>query len=417
MRTVRGMVGRRSGGSLTDLRRANRHEALTTLRLNGPLTQAEISRATGLSHASVSNIVRELTSQGLARTSEVHRNGRKVAEVSLEPSTGLVGGIDFGNRHIRAAVADFTHTVRGEAYVTLAYGHEAAVSVSEAARVFRELLANAGAHISDVQVLAVGVPGPTNRDSGRTLSSAILPGWAGFNVTAAFEEALGVRTTVDNDANLGALAEGLWGVGRGFSDFAYVKVSTGIGAGLVLNGQLYRGVAGSAGEIGHTTIEEDGPLCRCGNRGCLEVFAASPALLELLRRSYPDDFTVTDLLRLSEEGDVGCRRVLTDAGRHIGVALANLCNLLSPQLIIVGGELAGAGEVLLSAIRESIARRTMALPAHAPKITTGAFSERAGVLGALALALQEGDSVAPYGARDQLVSTDRASAHQISLAG
>jgi predicted NBD/HSP70 family sugar kinase len=412
------MAGRRSGGgSLADLRRANRHEALTTLRLNGPLTQAEISRATGLSHASVSNIVRELTSQGLARTSDALRNGRRVAEVTLEPSTGLVGGIDFGNRHIRAAIADFTHTVRGESYVTLPYGHEAASSVAEAARIFRDLVRSADAEISDVQVLAVGLPGPTNRDAGRTLSSAILPGWAGFDVTRAFEDALGIRTTVDNDANLGALAEGLWGVGRGFTDFAYVKVSTGIGAGLVLNGSLYRGVAGSAGEIGHTTIEEDGPLCRCGNRGCLEMFAAAPALLELMRRSYPEEFTVTDLLRLSDEGDVGCRRVLTDAGRHIGVALANLCNLLSPQLIIVGGELAASGEVLLSAIRDSIARRTMALPAHAPQITTGAFSERAGVLGALALALQESDNVAPYGAHDRLIPGDRASAHQVSLAG
>ncbi len=120
-------------GLLADLRRANRHEALTILRLNGPLTQAEISRATGLSHASVSNIVRELTSQGLARTSEVLRNGRRVSEVTLEPSTGLVAGIDFGNHHMRAAVADFTHTVRGETYLTLPYGHEAASSVAEAA--------------------------------------------------------------------------------------------------------------------------------------------------------------------------------------------------------------------------------------------------------------------------------------------
>ncbi|MDQ6855510.1 MAG: ROK family transcriptional regulator [Candidatus Dormibacteraeota bacterium] len=410
-------VRRSGGGSLADLRRANRHEALTTLRLNGPLTQAEISRATGLSHASVSNIVRELTSQGLARTSDAMRNGRRVSEVTLEPSTGLVGGIDFGNRHIRAAVADLTHTVRGEAYVTLPYGHEAATSVAEAGRIFKDLVSGAGAQISDVQVLAVGLPGPTNRDAGRTLSTAILPGWAGFDVTSAFENALGIPTTVDNDANLGALAEGLWGVGRGFTDFAYIKVSTGIGAGLVLNGSLYRGIAGYAGEIGHTTIEEDGPLCRCGNRGCLEMFAAAPALLELLRRSYPEHFTVTDLLRLSDEGDVGCRRVLTDAGRHIGVALANLCNLLSPQLIIVGGELAASGEVLLSAIRDSIARRTMALPAHAPQITTGAFSERAGVLGALALALQESDSVAPYSSHDRSTQHDRASAHHVSLAG
>ncbi|HSP10623.1 MAG TPA: ROK family protein, partial [Candidatus Dormibacteraeota bacterium] len=112
-----------------------------------------------------------------------------------------------------------------------------------------------------------------------------------------------------------------------------------------------------------------------------------------------------------------CRRVLTDAGRHIGVALANLCDLLSPQLIIVGGELAASGEVLLAAIRDSIARRTVALPGHAPQITTGAFSERAGVLGALALALQSSDSDAPYGVRDHVASRDRAPAHHVALAG
>jgi len=235
-------------------------------------------------------------------------------------------------------------------------------------------------------------------DSGRTTSPAILPGWADVDVKSAFERALGVRTIVDNDANLGALAEGLWGVGRGLSDFAYIKVSTGIGSGLVLNGKLYRGISGTAGEIGHTTIEEDGPLCRCGNRGCLEVFAAAPALLELLRRSYGDDITVEDVLKLSDEGDIGCRRVIADAGRHLGVALANLCNLLSPQMVIVGGELALAGDVLLAAIRESLGRRTVSVPGQAPEVTIGVLSERAGVLGALALALQESEDDAGDGA-------------------
>jgi predicted NBD/HSP70 family sugar kinase len=361
------------------------------------LTQAEISRATGLSHASVSNIVRELTAQGLARTAEARRNGRRVAEVTLEPSAGLVGGIDFGNRHVRAALADFTHKVRAESYRSLPLGHDAASSVGEAAAMLTELVAEAGAALRDVQVIGIGLPGPTDRDAGRILPSTILPAWTDFDVREEFDEALGIRTVFDNDANLGALAEGLWGVGRGLTDFAYVKVSTGIGAGLVLNGQLYRGIAGSAGEIGHTTIDEDGPLCRCGNRGCLEVVAAGPALLDLLRRSHGETLTIDDVIRLSDEGDPGCRRVITDAGHHIGVALANLCNLLSPQVIIVGGELAAAGEVLLSAIRDSMRRRAVAVPALAPEVVAGAFSARAGVLGALALALQETDDLAPEG--------------------
>jgi predicted NBD/HSP70 family sugar kinase len=410
-------AARRPGGSLTDLRRANRREAVTALRLNGPLTQAEISRATRLSHASVSNIVRELTAEGTARVIETRRNGRRVAEVTLAPSAGLVGGIDFGNRHVRAGLADLTHTVRAEAYQTLPFGHQAQPSVLAATSMFSELVRGAGATMADVQMLAVGLPGPMDRKIGRTTSSAILPGWADFDVPGAFEQALGVRTAVDNDANLGALAEGFWGVGRGYSDFAYIKVSTGIGAGLVLNGRLYRGVAGSAGEIGHTTIEEDGPLCRCGNRGCLETFAAAPALLDQLRRGHGDDVTVEEMLRLCADGDVGCRRLIADAGRHIGVALANLCNLLSPQLVVVGGELAAAGDVLLSAMRESMARRAVAVPGQTPEITTGAFSERAGLLGALALALQESADEAADGLHHRTIPRINPSAMRVTSAG
>jgi predicted NBD/HSP70 family sugar kinase len=385
------MQKRRHGGSLTDLRNANRNEALSLLRLQGALTQAEISRATGLSPASVSNIVRDLKEEGVARVRLVRRNGRRATEVTLNPSAGLVAGIDFGNRHVRVAIADLAHTVLAESQRSLEYGHEASAATHVATGMLNDLADGAGRGLIDVQTLAIGLPGPINRDSAQVASLTILPGWAGFNVKAAFEASLGIPVVVDNDANLGALAEGLWGVGRGLSDFAYIKVSTGIGAGLVLNGQLYRGTAGTAGEIGHTTMEEDGPMCRCGNRGCLEMLAGAPALLDLLRASHGGDLTLEDVLRLSDSGDIGCRRVIVDAGRHIGVALANLWNLLSPQLIIVGGELALAGDVLLGAIRESMTRRAVSVTAQATQVVSGVLAERTGVLGALALALKESD--------------------------
>jgi predicted NBD/HSP70 family sugar kinase len=319
------------------------------------------------------------------------RNGRRVLEVTLEPSTGLVGGIDFGNRHVRAAVADFTHTVRGETYLTLPYGHEAASSVAEAARIFTELVSGAGAQVSDVQALAVGLPGPTNRLAGRTLSSAILPGWAGFDVTAEFEAALGVPTTVDNDANLGALAEGLWGVGRGFTDFAYVKVSTGIGAGIVLNGSLYRGITGSAGEIGHTTIEEDGPLCRCGNRGCLETVASTDAVLSLLRPTHGQDLGMRGLAELLDTGDAAAIRVVNDAGREIGRVVAGLCNVLSPAGVIVGGDLGVVAAPLMTGIREALDRYALPAVRAAIELRAGVLGERAEVLGALALVIGDTD--------------------------
>jgi predicted NBD/HSP70 family sugar kinase len=398
------MQHRRQGGSLTDLRRANRNEAVSLLRLHGPLTQAEISRATGLSPASVSNIVRDLKEQGVARVTLVSRNGRRAAQVTLNPSAGLVGGIDFGNRHVRVALADLAHTVLAESQRPLVRDHEASTAVQVATTMLGDLAFEAGRKLRDVHSLAIGLPGPINKVTGRVASLAILPGWADFDVKAAFEARLGIPVVVDNDANLGALAEGLWGVGRGLSDFAYVKVSTGIGAGLVLNGQLYRGAAGTAGEIGHMTIEEDGPMCRCGNRGCLEIIAAAPALLELLRGSHGSDLTLEDVLRLSDAGDIGCRRVIADAGRHIGVALANLWNLLSPQLVIVGGELALAGDVLLSAIRESMTRRAASVTAQATQVVSGVLAERTGVLGAVALALKESDR--DLGSRQQSASVE-----------
>lgn len=394
------MQGRRPGGSLTDLRRANRSAALRLLRLHGALTQAELSQLSGLSRGSVFNIVRELTGEGTAQVRAVTRNGRRTSEVTLNPDAGVVVGVDFGNRHVRVAVADMAHHVLAEERVSLPIGHRADESVRRCVTLIEELLQRSGRRLAEVTCMAVGLPGPIIRETNRLGSPTILPGWADIDVAAAFHETLNVPVAVDNDANLGALAESLWGRGRGISDFAYLKLSTGIGAGLVLNGRLYRGTVGTAGEIGHTTIEENGPVCRCGNRGCLETVAAAPALLDLLRGGYGGDLTLEDVLRLSDEGDTGCRRIIADAGRHIGVAVANLCNLLSPSLVVIGGELAAAGDVLLNAIRESTARRAVSVAGHAAQVVPGEFAERTAVLGAIALALQESDPqvdvVAPH---------------------
>lgn len=381
----------REGGSLRDLRRANRREAFNVLRIRGALTQAELARATGLSHASVSNIVRELSEEGAVGVTMVRQNGRRAYKVTLNPDAGLVAGVDFGNRHMRVAIADLAHNVLAEDDLTLLHGHSAVEGIPKCAGMVRQLIEQVGRPYSDLIGVSVGLPGPVEASTGRLSSPTVLPGWADIDVSAALRDTLHVPVVVDNDAKLGALAEGLWGSGRGLTDFAYLKISTGIGAGLVLGGQLYRGAGGTAGEIGHTTIEENGPVCRCGNRGCLEVLAGAPALLELLRRRHGDDLTIEDVLRRSEAGDIGCRRVIADAGRHIGVAVANLCNLLSLQRIIIGGELALAGDVLLVGITDSVARRAISIAAQHTEVTTSTLGGRAGVLGAVARALQESD--------------------------
>jgi predicted NBD/HSP70 family sugar kinase len=162
----------------------------------------------------------------------------------------------------------------------------------------------------------------------------------------------------------------------------------------VLRGRLFRGAGGTAGEIGHTTIDEAGPICRCGSRGCLESFAATPAIVELLRPSLGPDLTAELVIQRAREGDLGARRAIGDAGRHIGSALANLCNLFNPELIVVGGTLAAAGEILMEPMREAVTRRAIPSAAEDVEIVPGVLGERAEMLGAVALVIYEREGAA-----------------------
>lgn len=170
-------------------------------------------------------------------------------------------------------------------------------------------------------------------------------------------------------------------------------MASGVGAGLVINGQIYRGPGGTAGEIGHITLDESGPVCRCGNRGCLETFAAARYVLPLLQGSHGPELTMERVVELAREGDPGCRRVIADVGRHVGSGVASLCNLLNPSRVVLGGSLAEAGELVLAPIRESVGRYAIPSAARQLSVLTGSLGGRAEVLGALALVLSEmGDS-------------------------
>src|SRR5690349_12191749 len=202
----------------------------------------------------------------------------------------------------------------------------------------------------------MGLPGPIDRRTGTVGSSVIVQGWAGLNAAEELTRRIDFHVSVDNDANLGALAEVTLGAGRGLQDVIYVKVSSGIGAGLVLGGRLHHGATGIAGEIGHVQVRQDGAVCRCGNRGCLETVASAGALLESLHPTHGSDLTVRAMLELARSGNPGAQRVIKDAGWAIGRAIADLSNSLNPEAIVVGGDLSAAGAPLLDGIRESVDR-------------------------------------------------------------
>jgi predicted NBD/HSP70 family sugar kinase len=374
-------------GSPAALRGANRTRILEALRRTGPTNQSELARITGLSRATVLNIVRELTQHGVVTIAEGGLGGRRTVEVSFNRHAGVVVGIDFGQRHLRMAVADLAHDVLAEQHRILQLGHNAADDVRLVSNVLDELLATAGLARSDVLAAGMGLPAPVEPVTGEVGLPSILPGWIGVHAAERVGAELRVPVVVDNDANLGAMAELTWGAAVGCTDMVYIKASTGIGAGLVIGGRLYRGAAGTAGEIGHMTIDESGPLCRCGNRGCLESYAGSSALVEMLRHNHGPEITPQQLVERALDGEPGARQVLADTGRHIGIAVANLCNLVAPQLVVIGGELAQSGSVLLDPIQEMVERRSVPTAAQAAHIVTSALGDRAEVLGGVATAL------------------------------
>jgi predicted NBD/HSP70 family sugar kinase/biotin operon repressor len=378
-------------GSLAWLRDRNRRRVMEVLRMQGRVSQADISRATGLSRTTISTMIAELRKAGLVLdidTRRMHpRGGRPGVELVLRDPAQVVVGIDFGHSHIGVAVADLGHNVLAERRAELDVNREAVQALDSAARMFADVLAGAGVDRRSVLGAGIGIPGPVDLAHGTAGSATILPGWVGLRIASEMEQRLGVPVEVENDANLGALAELTWGAGRDCSNFAYIKAATGIGAGIVVDGRLLRGATGTAGEIGHTTLHEAGPLCYCGNRGCLETVASGPAIVELVGPIDGERPALGRIIELAAGGDLRCRRAIADAGREIGVAVAGLCNLINPERVIVGGLLSRAGEVLLRPMRDSIRRHAVQAAAATLDVRAAVFVERAELLGAVALAL------------------------------
>jgi predicted NBD/HSP70 family sugar kinase len=392
-------------GSLEALREANRLRVVDALRHEGSASRTDLVRITGLSRTTITTLVGDLQERGLvveqeedpADRPERPGRGRPPVLLRLAPSAGAALGLDFGHRHLRVALADLSSTVLAERRIDVDVDAEAPAALDAAADLVDEVLREAGVSRGQVVGAGMGLPGPIDRRTGTVGSSVILPGWAGLHAARELSRRIDFHVEVDNDANLGALAEFSLGAGRGAQDIVYVKVSSGIGSGLILGGRLHLGATGIAGEIGHVQVRADGAVCRCGNRGCLETVASAPALLSVLRPAHNDGLTLTEMLDLVAAGDLGAHRVINDAGRAIGHALGDLCNSLNPSMIVVGGDLSGAGAPLLDGIRETVDRYAQPGAAQAVTVTRGVLGDRAEVLGALTLVIADTERLRSVG--------------------
>lgn len=380
------------GGALGRLRSTNRDMVIGLLEGAGRLSRSELTRRTGLSRSTVSSLVKDLLSEGVLLehedrgTAHGGGSGRPPILLGLHRPRGLVVGIDVGHRHVRIGVAGLDGSVQHEDRFDMDVDETPDETLDRLGEAYRRLLEAAGTGAEDVRAIAVGLPGPVDL-SGR-MTSSILPRWRGRAPADELEQRIGMRPKLDNDAHMGAAGELAFGAARGVSDLIYVKAATGLGAGIVVAGRLVRGGTGIAGEIGHVQVDESGRVCRCGSRGCLETEVGARRLVETLQTAHHERLTVESMLALGAAGDAGVVRVLGDAGRAIGRVLADLCNVLNPERIVVGGSM-GHSEALLGGIREAVDRFAQPNAADAVSVVPGDLGERAELMGAVAAALAQ----------------------------
>ncbi len=311
-------------------------------------------------------------------------------------------GIDLGGTKISTALVDgsgriIAHDYR-ETYAT--EGLEAVIErMLDGARC---VMAQVGVEPSQVAAVGVGAPGPLDIEAGVVVAPPNLPGWDHVPLKQRIEDELGITTFLENDANAAALGEHCFGAGRGTEHMIYVTVSTGIGGGLVLDGKLYHGIGGMAGEVGHMMIMPYGPRCGCGNRGCLEALASGTAIArqarERVARGVPtmmadlaggdsEHITAKLVAEAAGQGDVEARDILAEAMNYLGIGMANLVNLFNPQLIVIGGGLTNIGAALFEPVRRAIDRHAFHAQAQAVRVVRAELGDNVGVLGAAAVAL------------------------------
>jgi predicted NBD/HSP70 family sugar kinase len=384
-------------GSQSALRRENVRRVTATLAGDGPATQAQLTRSTGLSAGTVASIVRDLEATGRVALSPTTSSGRRALMIHLVDTGRVAAGVDIGRAHVRAIVVSPTHEVLGEAVLPLPVGHDADTGIAAATEVLETALEKAGRARELVLGAGVGIPGPFDPSTGRIGSGAILPQWVGLDVAERMSTALELPVVVQNDANLGALAHLGWGEHRAGRDFVFVKIGTGIGMGLVLDGHLYSGHRGLAGEIGHTVVVDQGAVCRCGNRGCLETVASTAAMLRALAAVPHPPATVEALVDNANRGDIATRRVIEDAGLAVGKVLGQIASTLNPGTILIGGPLSPLGDLLLDPILRGLTRHTVADIIDTTTVEMAGLGDRAEALGAALGVLEATDPAELYG--------------------
>ena len=363
------------------------------------VSRAEIAGLAGLSRSTVSEIVNEILPLGIvAEVGEgPSRGGRRPIVLEFQDDACVILGVEMGATHVVAALTD----LRGRVLIWESRDHAVRTDPVGTRKLIAELcalcLAAPAARGRPLVGIGVAAPSPVDPSHPGRLSTIVLPAWDGELGLEGLARHYRVPVMVDNDANLGALAEHWWGAGQGVDDLAYIKVAMGIGSGHVIGGEIYRGATGVAGEIGHLSIDSQGKPCICGLQGCLVTLIGTPALMERAAELLPEfprsrlagrDFTILDLEDAALAGDPLALQVAQEAAAHLGRAVAGLLNIMNPSMVILGGVLARLGDLLLDPLRDTVRSRTLVSSVAAAEIRAGALGELGVAIGASTLVLK-----------------------------
>ncbi|MET3899754.1 putative NBD/HSP70 family sugar kinase [Devosia sp. UYZn731] len=361
---------------------------------HGAVSASQIARSTGLARSTVSTILSDLKRSNLVVEVETRSPGlgRPALAHSLNPEAGTCVGALLGLDEIRITLADVAHNVLADISMPL----ERDYSPERATRVVRHAIENLykehSLPYSGLLGVGFAVSGPL-APNGRIMRASVLPTWGGIDLKSTFAPVLQKPIFADNESNCAALAEVMWGAAAGVEDFVLFKLDLGVGGAIVANGKVLSGSSGAAGEFGHMVIEPQGPLCRCGNRGCLELYCSAASVVSLAQQRLGRATSVAEVVTLASNGDVGFQRLLADAGEAAGRGLGIVGSIINPPLFIISGGLAKAGELLLAPLRASyekhalIKRQDLDEAAY-PRFVTGRFLDNDNCMGAVGLVLR-----------------------------
>lgn len=375
-------------GDLNLVKKINKSIVLELLQKHSPISRASVAKTTGLTKATVSTLVAELMDEHLLYELGTGKSsgGRKPVMLVFRQDAGYAVGVDLGVNYIHAVLTDLQGGIVQERRTRLKDVPSSQKVLAELKESLHRLIALAPASPYGIVGIGIGVPGITD-DKGTVLFAPNL-GWRNVPLQQLLEEEFKVPVAIDNEANAGAVGEKEFGAGREAANLIYISIGIGIGTGIILRNELYRGASGYSGEMGHISIQADGKPCRCGNVGCWELYASENALLEEAARLLPEGKRdLEELTALAEAGDETAVELFARTGRYLGVGITSIINIFNPELIIVGNRFAEAERWLMPSIRQVIDSRSLPYHRESMELVFAGLGQRSCVAGAASLAV------------------------------